>query len=334
MKKQTLPKGVEKLSSGSYRYKKMVNGQLIRKTFDHIPNEVEISLLIAEQAQTVTADDGKTFAACCAEYIKIKENILSPGTLNSYESIVRNMSDGFKRLKLSQITQVTVQKEVNDYSATHSAKSTKNFNGFVKSVLRTFKPNIVIRTTLPPKDENKGILPSENDIRTLLDAVKDTEYSIIFQLGVLGLRRSEACALTLDDINGNVLTINKAKVKGRDNQWTIRNYTKTAESTRTIILPEPLVNEIRERGYIYKGSPDTLLKYLHRLQKRYGLPNFKLHSLRHYFASYCHVKGIPDAYVKEMGGWSPTSDIMEKVYQETMDNKTMKMQKKMGKILL
>lgn len=334
MKKQTLPKGVEKLSSGSYRYKKMVNGQLIRKTFDHVPTELEISFLIAEKAQTATADDNKTFAACCMEYIKIKENVLAPGTLNGYESIIRNMSNGFKKLKLSQVTQATVQKEVNDYSVTHSAKSTKNFNGFVISVLRTFKPNMVIRTTLPPKDKNKGILPSENDIRTLLDAVKDTEYSIIFQLGVLGLRRSEACALTLDDINGNVLTINKAKVKGRDKQWIIRNYTKTAESTRTIILPEPLVNEIRERGSIYNGSPDTLLKYLHRLQDKNGLPRFKLHSLRHYFASYCHLKGIPDAYVKEMGGWAQTSDIMEKVYQETMDNKTKKMQKKMGKILL
>lgn len=334
MKQKSLPKGVEKLSSGSYRYKKMVNGQLIRKTFDHVPTELEISFLIAEKAQTATADDSKTFGACCMEYIKIKENVLAPGTLNGYESIIRNMSNGFKKLKLSQVTQVTVQKEVNDYSATHSAKSTKNFNGFVISVLRTFKPNMVVRTTLPPRTENKGILPSENDIRTLLDAVKDTEYSIIFQLGVLGLRRSEACALTLDDIKGNVLTINKAKVKGRDKQWIIRNYTKTAESTRTIILPDVLVNEIKERGYIYNGSPDTLLKYLHRLQRKYGLPNFKLHSLRHYFASYCHLKGIPDAYVKEMGGWSQTSDIMEKVYQETMDNETKKMQEKMGNILL
>lgn len=325
---------IEKLPSGSYRYKKMINGQLIRKTFDHKPTDLEISLLIAEKAQTVTSDDSKTFAACCAEYIKIKENILAPGTLNSYESIVRNMSDNFKRLKLSQISSVNVQKEVNDYSAKHSAKSTKNFNGFIISVLRTFKPTMVIRTTLPPKTENKGILPSESDIRTLLEEVKDTEYSIIFQLGVLGLRRSEACALTLADLDGNILTINKAKVKGRNGKWIIRNYTKTAESTRTILLPDNLVDEIKGRGYIYKGSPDTLLKYLHRLQKRCGLPSFKLHSLRHYFASYCHLKGIPDSYVQKMGGWSKSSDIMKRVYQETMDAENLKMQEKMGNILL
>ena len=325
---------IEKLPSGSYRYKKIINGQTVRKTFDHEPTDLEIALLIAEKAQTVTSDDSKTFAACCAEYIKIKENILAPGTLNSYESIIRNMSDGLKRLRLSQISQVNVQKEVNDYSATHSAKSTKNFNGFIISVLRTFKPNMVIRTTLPPKSENKGILPSENDIRTLLDEVKDTEYSIIFQLGVLGLRRSEACALTIKDLNDNILTINKAKVKGRDGKWTIRKYTKTAESTRTIVLPDNLVEEIKNKGYIYNGSPDTLLKYLHRLQKKCGLSSFKLHSLRHYFASYCHLKGIPDSYVQKMGGWSQSSDIMKRVYQETMENENYKMQQKMGNILL
>ena len=325
---------LERLPSGSYRYKKIINGQIIRKTFDHKPSDLEISLLIAEQSQTVTADDNKLFGVCCAEYIKIKENILSPGTLNSYESIVRNMSEGFKRLKLSQITQITVQKEVNDYSAAHSAKSVKNFNGFIVSVLKTFKPNMIIRTTLPPKQNKKGILPTEKDIKTLLDAVKGTDYSIIFQLGVLGLRRSEACALTIEDLHDNILTINKAKVKGRDGKWIIRNYTKTEESTRDILLPDNLAIEIREKGSIYNGSPDTLLKYLHRIQEAYDLPRFKLHSLRHYFASYCHLKGIPDSYVQKMGGWSQSSDIMRRIYQETMEEENLRMQKEMGSILL
>ena len=62
------------------------------------------------------------------------------------------------------------------------------------------------------------------DIKVLLDAVKGTEYSIAFQLGVLGLRRSEVCALTLADLNDNILTINKAKVKGLDGKWILRNF--------------------------------------------------------------------------------------------------------------
>lgn len=332
MNSESLRKGLELLPSGSYRYKKVINGQTIRKTFDHKPTDLEISLLIAEKSQTITADDSKTFAVCCAEYVKIKENILAPGTKSAYESIIKNMSEGFKRLKLSRITQVSVQKEVNDYSATHSAKSTKNFYGFIISVLRTFNPNVRISCKLPQIIENKGPLPSENDIRTLLDAVKDTEYSIIFQLGVLGLRRSEACAVTIDDISGNILTINKAKVKV-NGKWAVRNFTKTKGSTRDIYLPDDLVEEIREKGYIYNGSPDTLLKYLHRLQDRYGMQRFTLHSLRHYFASYAHAKGIPDVYIMQMGGWS-SDGIMKKVYREAMEDENKKMQMKMGKILL
>ena len=324
---------LEVLPSGSYRYKKVINGQVIRKTFDHEPSDVEIALLIAEKSQTITKDENKQFVICCKEYIKIRENVIAPGTINGYESIINNMSDWFKNLKLSQITKANVQKEINDYSATHSPKSTKNYYGFIISVLKEFSPNLRISCKLPQIIENKGTLPCEKDIQTLLDEVKGTEYSIIFQLGVLGLRRSEACALTLDDLKGNVLIVNKAKVKDTNGKWIIRNFTKTKGSTREIYLPDSLVEEIRERGYIYKGSPDTLLKYLHRLQDRNNMPRFTLHSLRHYFASYAHAKGIPDVYIMQMGGWS-SDDIMKKVYREAMEDRNLMMQKKMGDILL
>lgn len=324
---------LELLPSGSYRYKKKINGQIIRATFDHKPSDLEISLLIAEKSQTVVTGENKPFLACCREYIKIKESILSPTTITAYESIITNMSDGFKKVRLYDISQITVQKEVNDYSSKHSAKSTKNFCGFVISVLRTFRPDMSISITLPQIIEKKGILPSESDIRTLLDAVKGTEYSVIFQLGVLGLRRSEACALTLDDLDGNILTINKSKIKDRKGKWLIKPYTKTTGSTREIYLPDDLVKEINEQGYIFNGSPDTLLKYLHRVQTRCGLPQFKLHSLRHYFASYAHSKGIPDVYIMKMGGWV-SDGIMKKVYREAMNDENLKMQQKMVDMLL
>lgn len=322
------------MPSGAYRYKKMINGQIIRKTFDHKPSDLEISLLIAEQSQVITSDHNERFYVCCLEYIKIREKIIAPGTIRGYESIINNMSEWFKNLKLSQVNQVHIQKEVNDYSSTHSPKSTKNYYGFIVSVLKEFAPNMRISCKLPQIVESKSILPSEKDIRVLLEAVRGTEYSIAFQLGVLGLRRSEVCALTLADLNDNILTINKAKVKGLDGKWILRNFTKTKGSTRDIYLPDELVKEIHEKGYIYNGSPDTLLKYLHRIQDKYNLPRFKLHSLRHYFASYAHSKGIPDAYILKMGGWSSDGDIMKKVYREAMEDENKRMQEKIGSILL
>lgn len=323
---------LEKLPSGSYRYRKMINGQLILGTFDHEPTDLEIALLIAEKSQTVVIEN-KPFEACCVEYIKTKENVLSPTTIKSYRSIVGSLSDGLKRLNVNSISSLTIQKEINDYSKGHSPKSTRNLYGLIFSVLRAFRPELVLSVTLPQKIENKAILPSERDIKKLLSAVKDTEYSIVFQLGVLGLRRSEVCALTPEDLDGNMLTINKAKVKGLNNEWIIRPYTKTEGSSRTLYLPDELVNEINTKGYIYNGSPDTLLDYLHRVQKRNKLPRFKLHSLRHYFASYAHAKGIPDQYVMEMGGWS-TDGIMKKVYRDAFEKESQKAQKKIGKMIL
>ena len=119
-------KNVHLLPSGNYRYEKMINGRRIRETFDHEPTDLELSMLIAEKYNAVTADDGKSFEVCAKEYIKIKENVLSPTTLKNYESIIRNIPEDFRKLKIGNISQVTVQKLVNDYSASHSPKSTKN----------------------------------------------------------------------------------------------------------------------------------------------------------------------------------------------------------------
>ena len=325
---------VEKLPSGSYRYKKKINGQLIRATFDHKPSDLEISMLIAEKAHVIVNDNTQNFYQAALQYIKSKSNILSPTTIKSYESIVKNMSLSFKRLKLSDITSVTVQNEVNNYSVNHSSKSTKNYSGFISSVLGLFRPDLVIRVTLPHKEQKRSVLPSYEEIQALLDAVKDTEYSIPFQLGVLGLRRSEVCALTLNDLDGNILTINKAKIKDLQNKWIIKPFTKTDESTREIVIPDSLAEEIRQKGYIYNGSPDTLGRRIHTIQDQNNLPRFKLHSLRHFFVSYAHSQGIPDAYIQKMGGWTSNSDVMKKVYRETMDDTNREMQKKIGSLLL
>lgn len=324
---------IEKLPSGSYRFKKMVHGKLIRHTFDHKPDDLEISLLIVEQSKAITLSD-KIFYQAALEYIKSKENVLSPTTIKAYNSIVKNMSEDFKLLKLSDISNITVQKEVNDYSVNHSYKSTKNYYGFISSVLALFCPDLSLRITLPPKEVKRYIMPSNDDIKVLLKAVKGTKYSIPFQLGILGLRRSEVCALSIDDLNGNILTINKSKVKDLNNQWIIKPFTKTTDSTREILIPEPLADEIREKGYIYNGSPDTLGNKLRRIQRKEGLPLFPLHSLRHYFVSYCHFKGIPMSYVQKMGGWAKSSDVMRRVYQDTLEDEDIKMQKKIGAILL
>ena len=125
------------------------------------------------------------------------------------------------------------------------------------------------------------------------------------------------CALTIDDLDGNKLTINKAKVKDVNNKWVIKT-TKTVDSTRTIIIPDDLADRIREKGYIYKYIPGSICRALERAEKEAGIPNFPLHKLRHFFASFLHNKGYTDKQIQEMGGWK-SNNVLQTIYKHAMD---------------
>lgn len=136
-------------------------------------------------------------------------------------------------------------------------------------------------------------------------------------LGVFGCRRGEICSLTIDDLNGNELRIHRCMVLNKDNKWEVKENPKTDASNRTIILPDNLVDEINRKGYIYKYHPNALNKAIHRYQKSLGIPQFKFHALRSYFASYAHSIGIPESDILSLGGWASPS-VMKSVYRKSM----------------
>ena len=170
---------------------------------------------------------------------------------------------------------------------------------------------------LPQKEKKSPYIPTESDIHAILAEISDTKFEIPITLCCFGLRFSEVYALTVDDLDGCKLTINKAKVIDENRQWVIKQ-TKTTDSARTIIIPPELADKIREQGYIYKGSPNTLQKIVPQIQKKLGLEHFSLHKLRHFYASYLHSKGYTDKQIQEMGGWK-TDNVMKNVYQHAMN---------------
>ena len=57
--------------------------------------------------------------------------------------------------------------------------------------------------------------------------------------------------------------------------WIISNRNKTAESTRTVKIPAKLTQQIKKRGYVYKGRPDNINHFLQNTLKRIGVPAFR-----------------------------------------------------------
>lgn len=190
---------------------------------------------------------------------------------------------------------------------------------FLTAVLGTYCPSLKINTTLPQKVKSEPYTPSQGDVKRILAEIKGSQFEIPITLACYGMRRSEICALTPEDIEGDVIHINKALVQDENKKWVIKT-TKTTESTRSIIIPQELAEKIKDQGYVYRGHPGNITKHLERIEDKLEIPRFPLHKLRHYFASQMSALGVPEADILKMGGWE-TDHVMKSVYRHSMMDK-------------
>lgn len=307
---------ITKLPSGSYRIRQMQDGKTYSVVVDHKPTKNEATILLSEVIKKRPVKANMTFDDACVAFIESKANILSPTTKREYIANRKKVPDDFSRKRINDITALDVQKIVNDWSSRLAPKTVKNYAGYVMSVLKSVDVNITA-PKLPQKIKKPIYIPTENDVKVLRDHFEGTKYEVAFFLACLGVRRSELCALTPDDLDGNVITINKAKVQDENKQWVIKT-TKTTDSTRTIIVPPNVAAKIKEQGFVFKGDPGQFYKEIQKIQDKEGLPRFQLHKLRHFFASFMHNKGYSDKQIQEMGGWK-TDNVLRTIYMHAMD---------------
>lgn len=311
---------IEKRGSDSYRVRKMYKGKMYTVAFDHKPTQKEAITAMAKELERIrNANTQMTFQRGAESYVDMKRNVLSPRSIKDYSEMTKRLPQWFNELILSDISQVEINRFVNELSRTRAPKTVRNYHGFITAVLGTYCPNLKISTTLPQKIKSEPYTPSQEDVRRILEAVKDTQYEIPITLACYGMRRSEICALQPEDIEGDIVHINKALVQNEKKEWVVKT-TKTTESTRSIIIPAKLADIIRKQGYVYKGHPGGITKNLEKTEDKLGIPRFPLHKLRHYFASQMSALGVPEADILKMGGWE-TDHVMKSVYRHSMMEK-------------
>lgn len=310
----------------------MYKGQMYTVVFDKKPTQKEAMKAMADKLDKVQEKHtSMTFQAAAKEYIESKRNVLSPSTIRGYAGIIRQIPEKFLSENIHDITALDVQAEINRIAKDHSPKTVRNHHGFISAVLGVFNPSLKLNTTLPQKLKNEPYIPTDEDIRRILEYSRDTEYEIPLILACYGLRRSEICALTPSDIDGDIIRINKAKVLTDNWEW-IDKTTKTTASTREIIIPREIANKIQDRGYIYKGHPNSITRYLEAVEDCLGIPRFSMHKLRHYFASKMSAMNIPEEDIMRMGGWE-TDYVMKGVYRHAMEDKNRERQREAARKL-
>ena len=308
---------IEKLPSGSYRATMMKNGKRYRITYDEKPSKKQAEQDLYEMMNKSfdSVNGSLTFEQAACKYVESKRNVLSPSTIRDYTRYSSRMPEWFVGIKIDEITQIELNKLVNELSVDRAPKTVYNYHGFVSAVLGTFRPSFKIYTTLPQKRKNEPYIPSDDEVKMLLSELEGTEFYIPFILGCYGMRRGEICALTIDDIEGDILHITKSLAQNDKLEWVLKS-TKTTESERDIIIPMDIADRIREQGYVYNGHPNSINKHITALEDKLGIEHFPLHKLRHYFASKMLTITDPKT-VQALGGWK-TDTVMKNIYAHSI----------------
>ena len=276
-------------------------------------------LMAAEYAvgrRTVIND--MLFSEAFDAYIKSKSNILSVSTLQGYKSIRRLRFQSIMNVRLSKLTIHKIQIAVNEEAQRTSPKTVRNAYSLLSSVLSVYAPDIKLSATLPKKVKPDLYIPQRWQIQKIYEVIKDTPLEIPFLLASqCGLRLSEVCGLRYEDIQPGIVHIKRAMLPD-GNGGMVLKQPKSASGYRDVVcstlLTDKLLAAKNDNEYVVSLSYNAIEKRWHKVLTSAGIPHFRFHDLRHYFASEGLLMGVPPRYMAEMMGHSST-DMINRVYQ-------------------
>jgi len=262
-------------------------------------------------------------------YISEKTGTLSPSTIQGYKVIRRNylqdiMNDDLYDLSQSYI-QLAVSQEV---VKGRSPKTIRNAHGLLAAVLNEFRPDFVLKTRLPQKEQYEARIFTEEELLKVLKVAEGGAWELPILMGCwLGLRMSEIRGLRYGDFKDGMLHIHTAVVNGPDGS--VEKGPKTTAGDRWIKVPERIQKLVEKRkattgandySSIFPLAANTIWRNFVYLCNRAGVEPCRFHDLRHFAASEALALGIPDKYtMKRMG--HKTDHMLKNVYQHTMRNK-------------
>lgn len=326
---------IEKLPSGKYRARMLVDGKRQSVYFDHKPTESEAMLSFSTKVTSLINCKHVTFEVAASEYCKLKKNVLSPATHREYVNTPARLSKDFINMYIDEIQTVHIQKEINDLTPGRRPKTVKNYYTFIMGVLHMYREDFHPKIKLPQGKKIIPYIPNDEEVKKLFEYAQnesDGMFYVPIMLGTYGLRRSEICALDLEDFEGNIVNVYKGMVKNSDEEWVIKEFPKNDTSNRKIPISKDLVELINKQGYVYKGHPNSISDFIGKFCKLYDVKHFSLHKLRHYFCSRLASENIDTETIIAMSGHK-TDYVMKTIYRHPVTEKVQEASNKLDKIL-
>lgn len=316
----------KKLPSGTYRCVIYIgldeDGKRRYKSFTD-PDKRRCEALAAEYADAHrNVKSGCSFKAAMDAYISEREPVLSPATVRGYKNIQKVLKTDyadFCNVSVHEIDARMYQQMINGWTAMLSPKTIRNRTGFISSVLKN-KGVLPPPVKLPDKVKPNLHIPDSEDIKRIMTVAEGTEMEIPILLAAFGpMRRSEIVALTMDDIEKNIIHVHSAIVMNADGD-NVRKNPKTYESDRYIPMLPEIMDKIRANGYITTiTNPQHISQRFEHIARKAGCPGTRFHDLRHFCASWLHAQGTPEEYILCRGGWT-SGGIMKNVYRHSLSS--------------
>lgn len=201
---------IERLKSGRYRIRFEKDKKKHSITTDKKPNKREEAFLIQQYLDSLNRKRKKgTFQEYAIEYIESKENVLSTSTIKGYRNALKAIPISFLSIQLFSIEQHDITKLINSMVSEFKPKTIHNRHGFISAVIKEFRPDFILTTKLPRKEQKDIYTPSETEVMQIFKYLKESprlsRHYIPVYLGAMGLRRSEIGALCLSDLSDDKL---------------------------------------------------------------------------------------------------------------------------------
>ena len=253
-----------------------------------------------------------TIAGLCDRFLQeYVDEHCKPTTARDYRSMIRRfIRPRLGQMLISEVTRADIvafhhAMRETPYQANRAASMlSKLFNLAEDWGLRQAGSNPARRIKKFREEEKKRYLSDDEQVRlgeTLAEALEDGSESIyavsaIFQLIYTGCRHGEILSLRWDYVTTHHLELPDSKTGRRRIPLPREAYDILAELPREDGNPFVIVGEVPGERLI------NLQKPWNRIRKRAGIPDVRMHDLRHTYASVAMKDGIDRFTLKEILG--------------------------------
>jgi integrase len=161
---------------------------------------------------------------------------------------------------------------------------------------------------MPSKNAKPTDVPSKEDLQTFYDAVENPKYKAAFLFAATsGLRSSELCQLTMDDIDEEKRMLVPEKESSTKQTW-LTFYNDEAAEAFEAFKPERKDGDER----VFQTSKQPLNRKFRHVSEDVGV-KVTVQMLRRWFATEMSRCGVDAKYIDAYCGRTPSS-VLEKHY--------------------